>query len=365
MIVEKKCEWVKNSSFKKAVLITGATGVGKSRLAHDFYAEGDLILNADSRQMLKGLDIGTSKPTLLEQKKYRYSHLNHLSPYSNGTSAFDFLKSSLKVIDDFYAKNFGAEQLNHIYIVGGASLYTEVFLNGIAEIPKVSPQIREQLLRVYAEEGMTPLLEELKQKDKAYYLKVDKKNPVRVLRALEVIRFCGKTFTELRFTQVPPPLRLLVLVPMMSREKLYQKIETRVDQMLENGWVEEVEQLLAEGVCEKKLSGVIGYKEIVVYLKINKRSSKHSQAYKTMREKIKVSTRHYAKRQVVWLKRTRDAIFLWEGESLENEEDRWLGKLSLKNFAEVKAENFLGQVKIKVKHFSEAKVLADAFYDLK
>ncbi len=192
------------------------------------------------------------------------------------------------------------EFLNHdqLVLVGGSGMFIDALCYGLDEIP-ADKALREALTVELEEKGLTALLNELKAKDPEFYEQVDQKNPVRVLRAIEVIRLTGKTFTEMRkSTQKQHPFEIVRFIIDHEREKLYQRINLRVDLMMENGLLEEVKSVYSK----KHLNSLrtVGYSELFDFLdnKINLTEAV---------ELIKQNSRRYAKRQLTWFRKHTEA----------------------------------------------------------
>jgi tRNA dimethylallyltransferase len=192
------------------------------------------------------------------------------------------------------------EFLNHdqLVLVGGSGMFIDALCYGLDEIP-ADKALREALTVELEEKGLTALLNELKAKDPEFYEQVDQKNPVRVLRAIEVIRLTGKTFTEMRkATRKQHPFEIVRFIIDHEREKLYQRINLRVDLMMENGLLEEVKSVYSK----KHLNSLrtVGYSELFDFLdnKINLTEAV---------ELIKQNSRRYAKRQLTWFRKHTEA----------------------------------------------------------
>ena len=192
------------------------------------------------------------------------------------------------------------EFLNHdqLVLVGGSGMFIDALCYGLDEIP-ADKALREALTVELEEKGLTALLNELKAKDPEFYEQVDQKNPVRVLRAIEVIRLTGKTFTEMRkATRKQHPFEIVRFIIDHEREKLYQRINLRVDLMMENGLLEEVKSVYSK----KHLNSLrtVGYSELFDFLdnKIN---------LTEVVELIKQNSRRYAKRQLTWFRKHTEA----------------------------------------------------------
>lgn len=282
------------SAGKKTVIsIQGPTGIGKSSLAIKLAQKIDAeIISADSRQFYKEMTIGTAKPTLEDRKLVPHHFVDFISLTSD-YNASDFEKDALKCIDDIFKRN-------HIpLIVGGSGLYVDALLNGFHPIPDYKPEIRERITKQFEEEGLPPLLKQLKEIDPVSYEKVDKKNFRRILRVLEVSLSANKPYSQIieqseRKERNFDGIRIALFENM---ESLYSKINKRCDAMLEQGLLKEVELLYP--YKEKSVLQTIGYQEFFKYLD-------GEWSYESALEKFKQHSRNYAKKQMTWLRRLKD-----------------------------------------------------------
>jgi tRNA dimethylallyltransferase len=239
------------------------------------------------------MSIGTAKPTPEEQcgVKHYFINSNHISkPISSG----QFEQQALRVLETIYEKE------NHAILVGGSGMFINALIYGTDQLPQ-DQTIREALNVQFKTQGITPLLEELAQKDANYFEEVDKNNPVRVIRALEVIRASGEKYSNLRTKTVRErPFSIHYFVINHSRETLYDRINQRVEQMISNGLVGEVKALSA--YKDLQVLNTVGYKEIFQYLEGEFDLTRAI-------ELIKRNTRRYAKRQLTWFRR--DSAIKW------------------------------------------------------
>ncbi len=280
---------------EKILAIVGPTGVGKSELA--IYLAENLkgeIINFDSIQFYKELNIGTAKPSKEDMEKVPH-HLYDFLDLEEEFNAAKFIELADKTIDEILEKE-------HLPIlVGGTGLYLRALEYGLfpVEIPE---NIREKV-RKEAEKDLNKLYEELKNLDPEYAAKISPKDKVRITRALEVIYTTSKPFSQ--FHKEHPffgekRYNILKIGLNVSRKKLYERINQRVLRMIEAGWIEEVKRLLEKGYNpELKPFKAIGYKYIVQHLK------GELSVEKTI-ELIQRDTRRYAKRQLTWFKREPD-----------------------------------------------------------
>ncbi len=280
---------------KKVVAIVGPTGVGKSELAV-FLAEklNGEIINFDSIQFYKELNIGTAKPEEEERKRVPH-HLYDLLELDEEFNAARFVKLADKLIEEIWKR----ERLP--ILVGGTGLYLRALEYGLfpIEIPK---QIREKI-RSEAEKSLSSLYEKLKSLDPEYAKKISPRDKVRITRALEVIYTSGRPFSE--FHKENPffekkRYNIIKIGLNLPRKKLYEKINLRVIKMIDKGWIDEVKALLEKGYSPSlKPFKAIGYKYII----------QHLQGKIPLEKAIKFiqrDTRHYAKRQLTWFKKEPD-----------------------------------------------------------
>jgi tRNA dimethylallyltransferase len=276
------------------IIILGPTGVGKSAagiyLAQKFDGE---IISCDSMQVYKGFDIGTDKPTPAMRRKIPH-HLLDIIDSSAQFTAADFVKEALAAV----RKVEGRTRLP--FIVGGTGLYLKALLDGLFPGPGKDAALRARLEREAQEAGWGSLRKKLEGVDPAYARLTGERDKVRIIRALEVYYLTGKPIS-LHFLNTKPSVsdfHLLKIGLQLEREELYKRIEERVERMFKNGIVEEVQVLLAKGVGESAPPfRALGYKHVLRFLK--KQVSLEEAVAMTKRD-----TRHYAKRQMTWFKKT-------------------------------------------------------------
>ena len=275
---------------KTLVVITGPTAVGKTALTIELAQHyGIPIINADSRQIYRELKIGTAAPT--DEQLQQAPHL--------------FVGT--KSIDDYYnASMYEQEVLSYIkessspieLLSGGSMMYIDAVCNGIDDIPTVRDDIREEMKRRYAEEGLEALCEELRQLDPEHYAIVDRQNYRRVIHALEICHQTGKTYTSFRTQQKKQrPFQIVKIGLNREREELYNRINRRVDQMMNDGLLEEVKSLVNKR--DTNALNTVGYKELFDYLD-------GRWPLDEAVERIKGNTRRYARKQLTWYKRDED-----------------------------------------------------------
>ena len=244
------------------------------------------VINADSRQIYRELKIGTAAPT--DEQLRQVPHL-----FVGTKSIDDYYNASMyeqEVLACLEAQPSGISLLS-----GGSMMYIDAVCNGIDDIPTVRDDIREEMKRRYKEEGLEALCEELKQLDPEHYAIVDRQNYRRVIHALEICHQTGKTYTSFRTQQKKErPFRIIKIGLNRDREELYNRINQRVDQMMEDGLLDEV-----KGLVDKRQTNAlntVGYKELFDYLD-------GRWPLDEAVERIKGNTRRYARKQLTWFKR--------------------------------------------------------------
>lgn len=285
----------------KLIVIAGPTASGKTELsvcaAQHFGAK---IVSADSMQIYKYMDIGTAKPTKEEMGGICHYMIDVVFP-DEKFSVYDYTNQARKIIDNCF------ENGENVIVAGGTGLYIDHLIYNIqlSEEPE-DKEIRAQLEERLENEGIEPLYNELERIDKKACEKIHINNKKRVIRALEVYYQTGKTISEQNaLSKVKKPsFDTLVMMPSFQRDVLYERINKRVDIMLEKGLEDEVRSLLERGY-NKNLNSMqaIGYKEIIEY--IEKKSTLQQAC-----DKIKQNTRHYAKRQLTWFRRNENIVNL-------------------------------------------------------
>lgn len=286
---------MKTESKKLLVVIAGPTAVGKTSFAIDlakhFKTE---IISCDSRQFFKELSVGTAKPTTEELEMIPHHFIGNLSIQDNYNVSTYEHEVLAKLKDLFKTKDL-------VVMVGGSGLYIDAVCYGIDDFPEVNQGLRNQLKLDLKEKGVAYLLAELKELDLDYYEVVDKQNPNRIIRALEVCKMTGKKYSEQRKNPSKDrPFKILKYALNRDRSELFERIGLRVDQMIENGLINEVVSLKA--YRDLNALNTVGYKEIFSYLD-------GEMTMELTLEKIKTNTRRYAKRQLTWLKR--DGQYQW------------------------------------------------------
>lgn len=280
------------SSSKYLISIAGPTAIGKTATAialAQHYHTG--ILSADSRQFYHEMSIGTAKPSAQELAAAPHYFVNSHSINETFTVG-DFEKQGLAQLDDLF------KQHDVAIMAGGSGLYLKAITEGFDELPDIDPSIRERLNELYANNGIEVLQEKLKQADPAYYHQVDLHNPQRLIRALEVYEGTGQPYSSYRKASYKQrPFNSIKMALDMPREELYHRINQRVDVMMTDGLLEEVQKLLP--YRHLNALNTVGYSEIFDYLD-GKTSFIQAVAM------IKQNTRRFAKRQLTWFRKDKD-----------------------------------------------------------
>ncbi len=277
------------SSVKTLIVITGPTAVGKTALCLDIAQHyGIPIINADSRQIYKELQIGTASPTAEQLSQVKHYFVGTLS-LNDYYSASLFEQQVLEILDSEFREH------DYALMTGGSMMYIDAVCNGIDDIPTVDDETREKLKSRLANEGLEPLVEELRKLDPEYYEIVDKQNPRRVVHGLEICLMTGKTYTSFRKREKKQrPFRIIKIGLNRDREELYNRINQRVDQMMNDGLLKEAQQLYP--MRQMNALNTVGYKEMFTYLD-------GIWSLEEATERIKGNTRRYARKQLTWYKK--------------------------------------------------------------
>jgi tRNA dimethylallyltransferase len=281
---------------KTLISIIGSTGIGKTKLAIEIAKHFDTeIISCDSRQFFKEMKIGTATPSeeeLAQVKHYFVGNLSVADYYSIGQYETDALQ---KLEEIFAEKNIAV-------LVGGSMMYEKAVTEGLNDLPESNAENQEKLQKIWGEEGIEKLQEILENLDEEYYKVVHKENPRRLLRAIDVIWQTGRKYSEI----IAEPkhkrnFRVVRIGVKAPREKMYERINQRVDKMLENGLLEEVKTL----TDFKNLVPLqtVGYTEMFKYLD-------GTWDLDFAVEEIKKNSRRYAKRQETWNKKVENVTWL-------------------------------------------------------
>ncbi len=271
------------------IVITGPTAVGKTELCIDiakYY--GVPIINADSRQIYRELKIGTATPTEEQLKSVKHYFVGSIS-IDNYYNASMYEQDVLTLLD----KQFKHSPIQ--LLTGGSMMYIDAVCNGIDDIPTIREDIREEMKERYANEGLEALCEDLRRLDPEHYEIVDKKNYRRVIHALEICYQTGRTYTSFRRQEKKQrPFKIIKIGLNREREELYHRINLRVDQMMTDGLLDEVQSLQSKRT--NNALNTVGYKEMFTYLD-------GTWSLEEAVERIKGNTRRYARKQLTWFKR--------------------------------------------------------------
>ncbi len=277
---------------KTLIIIAGPTAIGKTTLAislaKHFKTE---IISADSRQFYREMNIGTAKPSAVELKEVKH-HLINSHSVLDQFNAGDFEKESIELINKLFL------DYDQVIMAGGSGLFINAVSHGFDQLPIATDEIRTYLNTILNEKGITFLQDRLKKIDPVYYKEVDIFNPQRIIRALEVFESSGKTFSSLRTNiKKQRPFNIVKIGLNTDRNLLYERINLRVDQMIKDGLIEEVEGL--KSYRHLNPLNTVGYSEIFNY--IDGKSTREEAI-----EKIKQNTRRFAKRQITWFNKSED-----------------------------------------------------------
>ena len=278
---------------KTLIVVTGPTGVGKTeatlRLAEHFDVP---VINADSRQIFSEIPIGTAAPTAAQQARVRHYFVgnHHLDDYY---SASLFEEDVLKIINEASSKVS--------LLSGGSMMYIDAVCKGIDDIPTIRPEVRQEMMQLLESEGLEKMCELLHEWDPEHWTVVDRNNPRRVIHALEICKQTGRTYTSFRSNTIKErPFNIIKIGLNRDRDTLYQRINQRVLQMIDDGMIEEAQRVYPKRMLNSL--NTVGYKELFEYL----------DGLTTLDEaifKIQSNTRRYARKQLTWYKR--DAEMTW------------------------------------------------------
>lgn len=270
-------------------IITGPTAVGKTGLTIELAKKLSApVISCDSRQFYKEMEIGTAKPSVEEMDGVPHYFIGHLS-IKDYYSVSRFEQDVLKLLPDLFKEN------PIVIMTGGSGLYIDAVCKGIDDLPDPDPVIREQVIRLHETEGIEALRQQLKILDPQFYEQADIANHKRLIRALEVILQTGKPYSSLMTSATKKrDFEIRKLCLMRPKDELFERINRRVDQMMENGLLEEAKAL--QSYRSYNALNTVGYKELFDYL-----DGKYT--LEKAVEEIKTHTRRYAKRQMTWFKR--------------------------------------------------------------
>ncbi len=288
---------------KYLVVVVGPTAVGKTdlcvQLAKKYEAE---IISADSRQFYREMTIGTAKPSEEEQQGVPHHFVNSHS-ISEEYNAGAFEQDVLALLPKLFAHQ------DVVIMTGGSGLYVRAVCEGMDEMPETDTALREALIRQYEEQGLQPLLDKLEQVDPLYFVQVDKANPQRVIRAVEVSISSGAPYSSFRKSEKPDrPFQVIKIGLTRDRAELYQRIDQRMDLMLGQGLLEEAKALYPHR--SHNALQTVGYKEIFDYLD-------GVYDWEEAVRLLKRNSRRYAKRQLTWFNKHPDEYTWFHPTQLE------------------------------------------------
>lgn len=280
---------------KTLIVVAGPTAIGKTSLAIQLalYYKTEII-SADSRQFYREMEIGTAKPSEEELNTVPHHFINSLSINDN-YSVGDYEREALILIERLFNLH------DIVVLVGGSGLFINAIVNGFDEIPTASVETREKLNELFCLKGISVLQEKLKAIDPKFYAEADINNPQRLIRAIEVYETTGKPFSEYRQMAIKKrPFNIIQIGLNTDRETLYTNINARVDLMIANGLVQEVQSL--QSFRHLNPLNTVGYSELF----------KHFDGDLTLEEailKIQQNTRRFAKRQLTWFNKSGEVIW--------------------------------------------------------
>ncbi|MPT30143.1 MAG: tRNA (adenosine(37)-N6)-dimethylallyltransferase MiaA [Chryseobacterium sp.] len=288
---------------KRLISIVGTTGIGKTRLAIDLANHLDTeIISCDSRQFYKEMRIGTAMPTdaeLAEAKHHFVGNLSINDYYSIGL----FEEEALKKLDEIFAEKDIA------IMVGGSGMYEKAVVEGMNDLPIANEENQQKLISIFENEGIGSLQKLLEELDPEYYSIVDKDNPRRLLRAIDIIWQTRKTYTEnLSLPKTKRNFETLRIGIDAPREIIYERINHRVDKMMENGLLEEAKSLIADS--DKVALQTVGYSELFRYF-----GGEWDLDFAV--SEIKKNSRRYAKRQTTWNRKLQNVNWVNYDNSLQ------------------------------------------------
>lgn len=280
---------------KTLIVIAGPTASGKTAFAIKLaQALNTVILSADSRQFYKEMSIGTAAPTKEELSQAKHYFVHHIS-IEDKYDVADYEHDVLQLLDKLFKTH------DAVIMTGGSGLFIDAVCKGIDAMPDVEPKIREKVEKLYQDEGLHGMQEVLNRLDPDYYAIVDRQNPRRLQRALEVCYQTGKPFSSFRNgIAVQRDFDIKKYAILWDRQELIERIDKRVDMMMEQGLLEEAKALYPKR--HLNALNTVGYKELFAYFD-------GGCSLKEAVEQIKIHTRQYAKRQMTWLRK--DIGYRW------------------------------------------------------
>lgn len=280
---------------KSLIVLLGPTAVGKTELSLQLAERlGCPIISADSRQLYRDMVVATAAPTREQLARVPHHFIGTLS-LTDYYSAAQYEADALALIERLFTRH------DTLLLTGGSMMYIDAVCNGIDEIPTISEEVRRAVVTRYEEEGLDVLLEELQRLDPDFYEKVDRRNPKRVIHAVEICRMTGQPYSSLRTeTKKERPFDIVKIGLTRPRAELYGRINSRVDAMMRDGLEAEARRLYP--YRHLNALNTVGYKEMFAYFD-------GTYDLPTAVEKIKRNTRVYARKQMTWFRR--DDTIVW------------------------------------------------------
>lgn len=277
---------------KKLLVLLGPTGVGKTELSVSLAEYWKCpIISADSRQIYKGLTIGTAAPTKNQLSRAPH-HMVGILDIQDYYSASEFENDALALIEKLH------QTCDTVILTGGSMMYIDALCKGIDEVPTIDESLRKEVYELFEKQGLDPIKAQLKILDPIFYDQVDLKNHKRVIHALEVCLMSGKPYSDFRKNTIKQrPFDIIKVGLMREREELYSRINIRVENMLKEGLLEEAEKFYH--LRSFNSLNTVGYKEIFKYL-----DGEWKKDFAI--EKIKQNSRIYSRKQMTWFKRDKD-----------------------------------------------------------
>jgi tRNA dimethylallyltransferase len=277
------------NSVSNPIFIAGPTAVGKSEIAIAIAEQvGGEIISVDSMQVYRGLDIGTAKPSPADRARVPH-HLIDICDLNESFDAAQFIRLAQKAVEETQSRG------RVPVFCGGTGLYFKAFLSGLGEAPSANPELRAELEKTPFEK----LLGELRERDPDAYDKIDKQNPRRVIRAVEVIRLTGKKYSEQRAewkSTVQSQQSAVFFCLIRKPADLHARINARVDEMFSRGLLDETRELLKRGLEQNQTAmQAIGYRQLAEHLRGERNLAETI-------ELVKIKTRQFAKRQLTWFR---------------------------------------------------------------
>ena len=277
---------------KTLLVLLGPTGVGKTSWSIKVAEElGCPIISADSRQIYKGMTIGTAAPNEEQLQRVQHYFVGKLLP-EEYYSASEFETDVLNLLQDLHKMH------NTVVMVGGSMMYIDAVCKGIDDIPTIDEKLRADIKELYDKEGIDPIRKQLKILDPQFYNEVDLKNPKRVIHALEICLMAGKPYSSLRTNpQKKRPFKIVKIGINRDRDDLYDRINKRVDIMMKDGLLDEAKGFYP--IRHLNSLNTVGYKELFEYFDGNC-------TLEFAVDKIKQHSRNYARKQLSWFRRDKE-----------------------------------------------------------